>query len=379
VSGAITVGSAERLAPTVQVLLEPARYAPRVSRLIFHEAIHFWQHVGSGYLAAIAAEEWARLKAFERQGQSAAPGPRRVAFVSRVSQSGFSARDLHEALARFWDVHVIGPALLLELEFADPARQFPGEFVAEYWRLKREGKIVHPVTRGYSGIAYQMAMQAAAGNYAAPYIRTVDRLGWAGDVVFPLAGYFAFQTDNPVDAFTILVDKVGPRLQPKEPGEAIHDLWRAAFRHVATAALLLAREKGTTLQHIGSEAYDHGGLADHDVWAAMARLRPPAAQVWRGKPPYPMDDAPNDEDLRAMSTLEYVLACPGDPDYREGLVAGLTPPLILFEDGPPWPLGVVASRQAANRNLAPVMNALAGACASLHERWERFRAAARGY
>jgi hypothetical protein len=81
----------------------------------------------------------------------------------------------------------------------------------------------------------------------------------------------------------------------------------------------------------------------------------------------------------ATSSRPYVLARPGDPDYREGLVAGLTPPLILFDDDPRWPLGVVASKQARNLDLAPVINALGGACASLHERRERFRAAARGY
>jgi len=59
------------------------------------------------------------LQRFENEGEKRGIGAYRTEFMRKDDTAGFSAHDLHESLARFWDVHVIGPHRLIEMEFAD--------------------------------------------------------------------------------------------------------------------------------------------------------------------------------------------------------------------------------------------------------------------
>src|SRR5262249_37406102 len=101
---------------SLQVWRQPSAHHPERSRVLFHETVHFWQYLASGYLAGIVEEDWGRLVAFERDQAKMPAGPRRLHFLQPHPEHGFAPVDLVEAFARFWDVHVIGPADLLEME-----------------------------------------------------------------------------------------------------------------------------------------------------------------------------------------------------------------------------------------------------------------------
>ena len=63
-----------------------------------------------------------RLQRFEGSVKKQGVGAYRIEFMGIDDTAGFSAHHLHESLARFWDVHVIGRHRLLEPEFADGER-----------------------------------------------------------------------------------------------------------------------------------------------------------------------------------------------------------------------------------------------------------------
>ena len=85
--------------------------------------------------------------------------------------------------------------------------------------------IVHPQHGGYSDVAFDMAMEAAAGNYAEPYRFLRDRYdAVVTGTVFPLAGYFALQTEKPVQVFLDVIGNVGSVLDELPRGQAIYDL-----------------------------------------------------------------------------------------------------------------------------------------------------------
>ena len=62
--------------PKITAFLDPASYFPRRARMLVHETIHYWQQLSSGYLLAMAQEDWEQLLSWE-QGVRPALGPLR--------------------------------------------------------------------------------------------------------------------------------------------------------------------------------------------------------------------------------------------------------------------------------------------------------------
>jgi hypothetical protein len=325
VSGAVLLSEPPPDDLDARALLTPSVHHPTVSRVVLHEALHHWQVVGSGYLARLAAEDWARLGQHLRTGDVPPVGDRRRDFTRRDAD-GFSVRDLQEALARFWDVHVLDPVELVRTELDGGRRAVREDLRERFERLEAAGLLRHPTTGAYSGAAYALAMETAAGTYARPYLHAKELVGPAADVVFPLAGYLALQSDDPVDAFTTLLRTAAPSLRPAHGEHVVHELWRQAFP--VTVAVYL-RHVSDRAEHLWSVVAE-GLLDGHPVWPLVARLRRTAAAQWLGAPP-PIDlsGAPDDPHARAACVLEYVLACPGDPGYRPYLVRRLAPAALV--------------------------------------------------
>ncbi|MDP2177481.1 MAG: hypothetical protein Q8K19_03120 [Methylicorpusculum sp.] len=159
-----------------------------------------------------------RLKHFDATGQSLPPGNLRRGFTQRIEGAGFSTRDLMEAHARFWDLQVLGPPLLIELELDAPNRDVSQILTrAQYEHLKADGKIWHHFDEhgdgvGYSSLSFDLAMRLAAGRYALPYLRlreeTNDLIAAA---LFPLCAHFALHSDSPPDFYLSLLKRLTPQ------------------------------------------------------------------------------------------------------------------------------------------------------------------------
>jgi len=60
---------------------------------------------------------WARLRTYEEKGDLVDVGPVRREFERRDSSTAYSARDLHECLARYWEVVAFGSAQVTRREW----------------------------------------------------------------------------------------------------------------------------------------------------------------------------------------------------------------------------------------------------------------------
>lgn len=257
--------------PAADTLLHPKAHESPISRVVLHESVHYWQFLNHGFLARLADEKLRRLKAFEDQGAIEPPGPVQREFQRRYESVGFSAEQLHESVARFWDIHVIGPVELLELELGDPNRRLPDAIQERYAYLKEKGLLQAP-DGGYSDLAFRLAMDASAGDYGRPYAIMRDHYPAAtADGLFPIAASMAFQSKRPALFFVRLTHMVAPAI-PLEPRKSIEEIWHNAFPYIAGMAARLAYELGEKLD-FGVTAYQVSQLADWEPhrWAAYER------------------------------------------------------------------------------------------------------------
>lgn len=372
-----------------KVLRQPSAHEPVVSRIIFHETVHYWQQLGQGFLAKMTEENYLRLQRFEQTGETTDAGPYRVEFVRRHDVCGYSAHDLQESLARFWDVHVIGPHRLIEMDFADPRRHFDEFFKEQYFALKKKDLIVHPIHGGYSDIAFDWAMDASAGNYAKPYRYIRDRYNPViTGTLFPLAGHFALQTDKPIDVFLELIEVAGSLLERLPPGRPIHELWKACFSVIRDLTLQRTRNLDLGQLMITGALLREGPLSGHPVYkwifSELERSRDTLDDTLFAKElAETFGKAP--EGVRGILALDFCLCCPGDTTNRSFLVEWLAPPCVRFRDGNHWLL-----TELYRRELVPDMNAfeeqlseqrrqVAKRVIDIDNRWGGFRRAARGY
>src|SRR5262249_13891273 len=185
--------------PAQESYTRTAEYFPKRSRQLVHESIHYWQQLSHGYLFRLAQEDWTRMLAWEQKGGAAQLGPCRAHYLEAEGRNGFSAYQLCESLARFWEVVFAGPAATMD-EVRKSGRASPG-LLAEWNDLAR---------RGPSDAAFDMAMRAS-GSYDLPYAvarRVLDPT--AGLVIFPFLAHFALKTARPAHFFERFVEDAGP-------------------------------------------------------------------------------------------------------------------------------------------------------------------------
>lgn len=372
-----------------KVLRHPAVHEPQDSRIIFHETVHYWQQLGQGFMAKIVLEDWNRLLHFEKDKVLEATGPFRMEFVRKHNVSDFSAQDLQESLARFWDVHVIGPQRLLEIDFVDPRRRIDEFFKEQYFAFKKKGMIVHPEHGGYSDLAFDMAMEASAGSYAKPYQYIRERFNpVVTGTLFPLAGHFALQTEKPIDVFLKVIDVVAPLLEQLPRGRAINDLWKACYQLIRDQSLKVARQIGIGGLELTAAVITNSPLRDHPVYRwiffELERGRElledtsfaiELTQAY-GKMP---------ADVRGVLAIDFCLSCPGDTTNRSFLIDWLAPLCVLFPDGRRWLLTELFRREFVpevndeEQQLSGERLQVANAILNIQERWLVYRRSARGY
>jgi hypothetical protein len=173
------------------------RWGQQVCRHLYHETIHFWQLLSSWYLSHLVALEWERLVHYEQTGEINPPHP--VTQEHDTKRFAFSAAELVECWARYWDVHTRGAHTIIAEE------QIPHTAAGLPW--------------GYSGEEYDLVMQAGKHSqlYAAPYrwLLQMQRDSFRENgipvagasfftaLIFPYITYAAFCSQDPVLAFSL--------------------------------------------------------------------------------------------------------------------------------------------------------------------------------
>lgn len=279
-------------------------------RQYVHECLHLWQVLGSGYLSNVARDKWLALQRWEATGELPAPSGRLTAVDPAV---GFSARDLSEALCRFWDVHVSGPPDLLGEPYAGDPVHDVAEVPADWLTEGLDPEVVERVReqRSYSGAQLDAWMLREDG-YAEPYRRVLASAGSKrAAALFPIVGYFALQTPNPPRAFAGSLDLLATYPLPAA-SRSIHDIWRTVFGDVADACARAAFTTTGTVLTPGAPVLAAMTREGHVVYRHYASLLSMMGEV-----------GPTDP----------WLALPGDPETRLRLAVFLVPPVVTFHDG----------------------------------------------
>lgn len=193
----------EAWAPSPAAYTRTSEYFPKRSRALVHESIHYWQQLSHGYLLRLAAEDWERMLEWEQRGGRAAVGPCRAHYYEPEGRHGFSAYQLSESFARFWEVLRAGPAKVLGDAIEEARKQGRAREVDAEWREAARPEALSDRT-------FDLAMDAA-GSYGLPYAvtrRVLDRE--SGLVIFPFLAHFALKTPRPAHFFELFLDEAAP-------------------------------------------------------------------------------------------------------------------------------------------------------------------------
>ena len=385
--------------------LWPSAPADGTVRAFFHETVHFWQALSQSFLVRLADEEWQRLLAFERTGDVPALGEVRRVFERRDSEAGWSARDLHECLARFWDVVAAGPNRVLEEEWkAGRAEALPD--VREVLRRRRAETASPQGAWGKADLVTALIM--AAGEYASPFLSVAGEELEHAEFLFPWLAHFALQTGAPAETFDRFVREVGPELAPqvtkllRTPGVARSDLFEFTMIHLFISVSMLCvvnAELANDPVRLADVVFLESSLLTHPLYSwifrgpvlrtAVALGKTQLAKQARRSWGYPRKM----EGFVGVQLLDRVLGTPALPESRTLLLAaGIVPPSVRYSDGTVQPLGRVFRDDVASwtddwqeneilwkvtwparqLDLAPEEQRVTNQCAAMQRRWEAF-------
>jgi hypothetical protein len=354
-------------------------------RWLYHECLHFWQLASSRYLQLIVVAEWERVAAFERDGTV----PPSVSYPYGQAASGepFSVRDLVECLARFWDVHTRGATRILREEENDldgrlaaiDAIRFQGAYSGEEF----DGVMVSGRDREIYARPYHWMRERAA---AAPAVRELpgsidSAAGWAVNLLLPIAGFVALNTEAPVAAFVATFDRglqadcIAVAAGQRDRRHSINLDWLDFWAVLAPGMARALRRVGlsTWLGAPGFGVLENPAFRDHPVYRHLPARLEALSDVLRNLRLSRVFNPPRDDSedigeaflLRelAVTAQDYwpVFSLPGQPNFRLLLGSVFAPLLVRFIDReipatasawPDWPWPVDGPTLAAAAHQA---------------------------
>lgn len=311
------------------------RWGGTLCRVLYHESIHFWQLLSSAYLANLTQYEWVRLEAFEATGEVEPPHAMVRAFTQRGDGEPFSAHELMECWARYWDVHTRSPARIAE----------------EEGLTRADGRPLTTRVAGfeaYTGEAFDLVMSEGrdARLYAAPYRWLLERCqgnSSLANLLFPILAFHAFGSPRPVALFLaaleceLATEHVRLGVHPRERLHSINFHWLNNYGPVVREAVEPARRAlGLPAFTGGWDVIARGRLGSHPVYReylnrigatfrmlAMNAVEPPDEVTPEAYYQYALRDLPRHEPA-------VLFAFPGQPGYRLMLGEHVPPPLVRF-------------------------------------------------
>jgi hypothetical protein len=309
-----------------------AEWGSELCRVLYHESIHFWQLLSSGYLANAIQDEWLRYREFERSACLTAPSEFVRGMTIRRPGAAFSVHELMECWARYWDVHTRSPARIIE---EDDIPVPPG-------------RITRTQQGAYTAEAFDLFMQAGkdAHLYAAPYRWVLERSGGhsaLANILFPILTFHAFGSPDPI---TLLEESLDRALASDlilggldgRSGNINLD-WLNNWGVVLGEAIDPARRKRGMPDFTGGwDVIARGPLGTHPIYGSYARRV--AAMFGFGTLPGEAERPTSRDSVAAYRFAvvdlagrdpRVIFAFPGQPEYRKALGSWLPPPRVKFQ------------------------------------------------
>ena len=328
----------------------PAYYDIPYLRVYVHETLHFWQMLSVGFVTNLGIQEWDDLLEFEPSGKVPKDADLKLLLREQHSELGFSAMDLIEALARYWDIHILGPVKLQE--WSSVKRSYEGPISTQ--RVRDPSETPRPYFAGEFD-----ALMKAEDTYAEPYRLALARWGSQKSVVlFPLVGYCALQTKRPVRVFTSAIAQLEKDIT-LPVRFSIHDEWRRNFPIVYKRCNEIALSETGAVLTPGWDVLSRSKLIDqHPVMQHHKALLNGAMGLW------------------GRSEMELYFAIPGDPEARGHLIAAFLPPVTLFRNGC-WAVNSQLTELALKTGNPRILDAtrLAAAATTINWRYRQMRKA----
>ena len=327
------------------------KWGEQICRTLYHESVHFWQLLASAYLGNMIASEWKRIETYRDTGEVSQPSSLITQFRRRVNGAPFSAYELCECWARYWDVHTRNPDTIIKEEAIDK-------------------KLVHD-PRGYSGQNYDVLMWTGleSSQYEAPYrwmLEQVAQAPWIKEIgnsdhiregiasyivalTFPVLVHSAFGSPDPVTVVCTAIDrivrgkKIGEEIMQHKTGSINFDWlqsWTFCLGEIVSPIL---QDRNMPLFTSGIDVIIRGYLNTHPVYPAyLSRLDTLNGMInmENASKANIFNTAKSDYDLRYRSAIvdaayqnRWILfAMPGQPNYRFMLGQQMRPPLVVFSD-----------------------------------------------
>jgi hypothetical protein len=363
----------------------PAGFETELSRVLVHEATHYWQQLSQMFLLLVADEDWERLNTFRSQGRAEEPGVLRTALHKPHAVQGFSPQDLVESASRYWDVLSVGPHNLFESELASGVEL--DEETRELYESAMASGLFRSPDDGFSQVTVDLAMRVGAGSYARPYTYLQDMIGEQAMPLFPLLAHWALQTPAPVTLFPRFAEYAARKVRRWQKQEGwirrlvsrqrviVHELTdnqMTLYWKLGGQISKLAKKEGFPLWTVG-QFLDRTSLGDHPVyvWAAGWARELGRDVVKQGMADDMRSGFRGDPDDFALLAADRLLALAGGQDTRGLLNTYLGPPVHRFSDDRIWYTGVEPNQEENDR--------IKDTCIAIHTAWEEFRGARRGY
>ncbi|HEY0867598.1 MAG TPA: hypothetical protein VGE01_09470, partial [Fimbriimonas sp.] len=290
----------------------------RLCRVLYHETTHFWQLLGSSYLADVVMDDWERVVAYEQSGKTI-PGPAKKREYTAPTSHGFSAHMLAECWARYWDVHTRSPATIAREE-----------------DLSVAGVLQGPL--GYSSAAFDAVMTEGKDSkcYGAPYRALLDQfLGHSAYAAycFPIIVYWAFNSPDPVGAYMRMIGQAWASGNVRAALEA-----RTGSINVDWFRLRGVLEEALDPPPPGGMLGQSPALAAHPLYAEyenkLVDLSLVAAQLLlRTREPASVAELElYDSLLACQSQQDFCFMLPGQPNIRYAMGKWLEPSAVQFSN-----------------------------------------------
>jgi hypothetical protein len=320
-------------------------------REVLHETVHFWQAVGTPYLLRLSCGAYRDFQ--EVRARAFSQDPTRPVPVDQLRlEPGYqyfsgslrmmhrfgelSGADLIEGLARYWDIHLCGMRQALN-RILDEGAATQAD-IAEAERL--HGPFVRPDGINFTDAAVRFIFERER-RYNLAYDYAMRHLGREGYILFPVLAYFALSCGKAsVSTFLRWVQLFAATrpfvIAPGHFQVAWQRCYEDAFRWITetlaepvfSPLTVYAQRRKKMLQWVlATQLPSRFGLMNaHGVLDRYMQTY--WSWMRHSNPNLPREDV----ELR----FHAAFCLPGNPIYREHLVRGFHPPVVLFEDGSSW-------------------------------------------
>ncbi|WMW24265.1 hypothetical protein RE474_09170 [Methanolobus sediminis] len=318
-----------------------AQWGDVLCRVLYHESIHFWQFLASGYIANLVSEEWRRLNHFEQMNEIIPKSDFLKNFTLHSDDKPFSPYELTECWARYWDVHTRSPARIIQEEKIEIERLEP---------------IDKRLIGTYSWIEYDTIMQKGEDShlYAQPYQWLLEKSSGNSYLIallFPIITHASFGSPDPVSFFTGCFERatqadITKEIMEHRSGNINFDWinsWTFAWYQIVLPTL---EEKNLPIFTSGFDVIQRGILGTHPIYhqylekaqvlwkfVKLANIFDASDEDKNNRTDYSMEQIENHAITEMAANNPWIIfALPGQPHYRHLLGHYLSPPMINFKN-----------------------------------------------